>query len=340
MIGDLLADLAALRDRVVDRDTAVLRLGFGARDLEIACADGMAPHIPLDGLPPARGGDAVRLHVLADADVAALRVPAAAPLAPYGALPDSVGTGWVVLRNPDSAKLLALHVDSRTALYHPGDRVPPRDRAEFLRPLLHWLAILEGNVVVHAAGVARDGAAVLLAGTGNAGKSTLARALLSAGYDYLGDNVVEVALGDRAPRVFGVYPTAKVRPGPVLPIPGDWPAPLWDDEAQKDIYFLADSCGAAMAAAASRLAATLILEPEAGALRPVPAGEALLRTAPNTVAQFPFFEQEALRRTGAVLRAAPVAILGRASLDAMVAAVARLPREARTGVPTEAARGR
>lgn len=340
MIGDLLADLAALRDRVVDRDPVTLRVGFGARDLEVACAEGMSSHVPLDGLPPARGGAAVRLHVLADADVAALRVPVTARLAPYGALLDSVGTDWVVLRNPDSAKLLALHPQSRVALYHPGDGVPPRDRAEFLRPLLHWLAILDGNVVVHAGGVARDGAAVLLAGTGNAGKSTLTRALLGVGYDYLGDNVVEVALTAEAPEVFGVYPTAKIRPAPVLPISPDWPAPLWDDEAEKDIYFLAEAFGAPMAARASRLVATLILEPEAGALRTVPAGEALLRTAPNTVAQFPFFEQEVMRRTGAVLRAAPVAVLGRAQLDEMVAVVDGLVREADAAVHPGVAGGR
>lgn len=53
---------------------------------------------------------------------------------------------------------------------------------------------LEGFVSLHAAAVARDGAAVVLAGESGAGKTTLTLGLLDAGWTYLSDDLAPVAV--------------------------------------------------------------------------------------------------------------------------------------------------
>ncbi|MEQ1738154.1 MAG: hypothetical protein ABL886_17340, partial [Rhodoglobus sp.] len=259
--------------------------------------------------------------------------PPEAALAPYGALLDSVGTPWLVLRSPDTGKVLALDTRTREALYFPGDRVPPRDRAEFCRPLLHWLAVLDGNVVVHAGAVGIDGRGVLVAGAGNAGKSTLVRMCLEAGFDFLGDNVVEVESRDGGSVLHAAYPTFKIRRDAAVPVPGHWPRPEWDDEAEKDIYFL-DDAGFASSEPLEH-AATLVLDPTVPATpHPLPAARAFFLIAPNTVAQFPFFEEIVLKRSGAVVATAPTWTAGRMRLDAIPDAVATLAASERHGVGT------
>jgi hypothetical protein len=332
VLSELLGGLDELRDDARARPwEAVGRYRFGARDLAVHAT--RTADLPADALAPWGGGSESRLFVVERADVDRLRFPTDAVLAPYGALVESSSTDWLVLRSPDTGKMLALDRRTRDALYFPGDRVPPRDRAEFCRPLLHWLAVLDGNVVVHAGGVGRAGKGLLVAGAGNAGKSTLTRACLAAGFDYLGDNVVEVELPPAGPaRLHAVYPTFKIRRNPALPIPADWPDPEWDDEAEKDIYFLGG--GSRFAAAPNDHVATLILD-ETGSTAPqaLERAASFFRVAPNTVAQFPFFEETVLKRTGEVVGRAPTFTAGRMPIDTVPDIVAGLLGAARAGVP-------
>jgi hypothetical protein len=262
--------------------------------------------------------------VLAAREVENLPFPDGAVLGPYGALLDSVDTDWLILRNPETRRVLALDTLARTAVYYPGRNVPPRDRAEFCRPLLSWLAILDGNVVVHAGAVASGDRGVLVAGPGNAGKSTLVRACVAAGFDFLGDNVVEVSGG----RLHAVYPTVKVRPGGVIALPNEWPTPEWDDEARKHIAFLADTPGWGLPIDAPKHVATLVLDPEAGnGITSLSRARAFFEVAPNTVAQFPFFEELVLSRTRAVVEAAPTFSAGRLPMATIVDSVTSLIEE-------------
>jgi hypothetical protein len=66
----------------------------------------------------------------------------------------------------------------------------------FTLPLLEMLK-RRGKYGIHAAGFARDGRSVLLPGSSGAGKSTLTLALLRAGYDFLGDDLVLLEPGER-----------------------------------------------------------------------------------------------------------------------------------------------
>jgi hypothetical protein len=310
---------------------------FGARDLLVTAADEAA--LPGSALRP--GGDAssrVELHIIEPLD---LPVTSRDRRGPYDALLDCVGTDWLVLHHPDTGHLLALDRRSRVALLAPGRAFAPRERAEFCRPLLHWLAVLDGHVAVHAGAVAVGDRGILVAGTGNAGKSTLARACLAAGLGFLGDNVVEVAVPESATGpsgtqgrmvMFGVYPTVKVRPGSVVAIPDAWPAAEWDDEAAKHIHFLGETVDLDFRSGATDLVATLVLDENGPAApRVLGTAEAFFRIAPNTVAQFPFFEAEVLSRSGRVAAAAPTYLAGRLPPDRIPDTVAELVRAVTVG---------
>lgn len=319
-VSELVDDLSRAVDRLTsDPSFDSVDVGFGARDLRVHTRGG---DVPIDGLFAAsRAEPAARLYVLEPDDIGDLRFPESRTLAPYGALAETVPTGWRVVHDLDTGRLLALDLERRVALFRPGAAVPPRERAEFCRPLLHWLAILDGNVVVHAAGLARDGRAVLVAGAGNAGKSTLTRVCLEAGFTVLGDNVVEVELG-ASTVIHPTYPTFKIRPRPVVPVPDSWPDPAWDDEAEKDIYFLG---GVLPTSGPATHVATLVLD-ERGPRSPAPLAlsAAAFRVAPNTVAQFPFFEADTLRRTGSVVAARPTFEAGRMDIASIPAVIAGL----------------
>jgi hypothetical protein len=320
----MIAGLSRLRDRLGSRVDATTAYRFGARDLVLHHPADDLDALPRGGLvTTVPGAAAVHLHVLSPVDVDSLSFPDRALMGPYGAIVDSANTPWLVLRSPDTGRMLALDTINRVALYFPGARVPPRDRAEFCRPLLHWLAILDGHVVIHGGGVALDGRGLLVAGAGNAGKSTLTRLCLEAGFQLLGDNVVEVSLGG-APVIYPVYPTFKIRRSLIAPIPTGWPSPEWDDEAEKDIYFLGGGPSTISPGPVTHVA-TLILDPEASPdIVPMSRQRAFFLIAPNTVAQFPFYEETVLKRAGAVLGNAPSFLAGRMPLESITERIAGL----------------
>lgn len=320
----LIGHLEALSDRHPAGAAPASSFRFGARELVVEVADGESNALAPAGLFAADSAwrpvhPSARSICLSAAEFAQIPIPAGVQMAAYGAIIESVGTGWLITHSPKERSFLALNTETRTALYFGGDRIAPRQRAEFCRPLLHWLAILDGNVVVHAGAVARGGRGILIAGAGNAGKTTLTRALLHDGFDFLGDNVVEVGRDVAGvPRLFGAYPTVKVRPRGVLPVPVGWPQPEWDAEAGKDIYFLGGEPPHLSGRSEAPLAALLVLDERLnGGPRPTSRGSAFFKIAPNTVAQFPFFEQEALQRTGAALGFATAFESGRIPLDSV-----------------------
>ena len=72
-----------------------------------------------------------------------------------------------------------------------------------------WLAD-RGTPAIHAGAVARDGRAVIVAGSSGAGKSTVTLSCLAAGFDYLGDDFVVLSSpeGGTPHTVHAVYGTA------------------------------------------------------------------------------------------------------------------------------------
>jgi hypothetical protein len=247
---------------------------------------------------------------------------------PYGSIMRASGMGrftgssfdetWLVTLDIANGRLLALDTLNRIALFSSVTPLAPREIAEFARPLFHWIANVDGNVVIHAGAVALGDKGLLISGTGNAGKTTFVRSCVAAGMQFLGDNVIEVSLRvGMAPRplLWGAYASLKVRPNPLGGLPSEWPAPLWDSEAEKHIYVLPH-----LAAPGNVLdvhhTATLTLERTASAaLMRNSASAAFFSTAPNTVGQFPYFEREVLSRVKEVTAQKPAFVLGHVPYD-------------------------
>jgi len=319
------------RDRAFEARAPVAhRVHFGGRNLSISGPAQALDRVNLHGLWPASERQPeIRLALLSRDDLDTLPDVSGLRRGAYGALLESdLGGGvrpidelspWLVCIEQDRSRLLAYDTEKKLTILWPGSVAPPRELAEFCRPLFHWSAIGDHRVVVHAAGIALNGRAVLIAGAGNAGKTTVVRACLAAGFDYLGDNVVEVSPArprEGLPMAWGAYPTLKVRPGgPVFDNPV-LPQPSWDDEARKNIYFLGGPAGAGFQARPMIHAATLVLsEKGPQAIEPFSKGEAFFSIAPNTVAQFPFYHGETLARLRRVSEQAPTFTAGRLRLS-------------------------
>jgi hypothetical protein len=234
---------------------------------------------------------------------------------PYGSivgLDSSVNDGdstgrWLIAIDPDQGRLLALELNARIALLSSFTDLPPREIAEFGRPLLHWLAILDGNVVIHAGAVSDGGRGLLITGSGNAGKTTFVRACREGGMTFHGDNVIEVSpSGDstRPPHIWGAYKSLKVRVNPVgeLPRVGQ---KSWDDEAKKSIIFLPETEHAPDNESARLVKILTLSRTEGPSFRNISASSAFFATAPNTIAQFPYFEKLVLSRVRETVESVP-----------------------------------
>ena len=295
---------------------------------------------PLDLVagPAAHRTDLTRvgLHYLDDTTVAGLPDPRHLRRGPYGAITawandqgenvrtnlggnvDADSSPWLICLEDDLSAMLAFHVESRQALAFSGTKLAARQVAEFARTLMHWAAVVDGNVLVHAAAVAREGRGLLICGVGTSGKTTLVRQCLAEGWTFLADNVVEYLPADSNALLWSTYATLKLRPDALPVSPAESSTSLWDNEAKKNIHFLTGATRAQFASTPVNLVATLVLQPNGPAQpEPLGPGAGLLAIAPNTVAQFPFFEREVLERVSRITRSAPLFTAGRMPLASM-----------------------
>ncbi|HWA44638.1 MAG TPA: hypothetical protein VHA10_15585 [Hypericibacter adhaerens] len=116
--------------------------------------------------------------------------------------------------------------------------LPAWAQASPFRIPLSWFANRHGQQIVHAAAVAVDGRAALIAGGGGAGKSTTALACALSGMSYLGDDycVIEPA----ARKVHMLYQSAKLLRSSLdmLPAVRPWLANADRVEREKGVMFL------------------------------------------------------------------------------------------------------
>jgi hypothetical protein len=185
----------------------------------------------------------------------------------------------------------------------PSTDVWLRSRPMFTLPLVETLK-RRGLYALHAAGVARDGRALLLPGTSGAGKSTLTVALARASNQVLADDMVFIA-GDR---VHGFPDEADVSDAtarwfPELAAldgrtPEGWP---------KHRVRLEDVFGVPVAMTATPAAIVLpeIADVEVSTLEPVPAEVALVALAPNVLLTEPAAAQQHLDALGELVRRTP-----------------------------------
>jgi hypothetical protein len=162
--------------------------------------------------------------------------------------------------------------------------LPAWARASPFRVVLSWLCNRHGMQIVHGAAVAIDGRAVLLAGTGGAGKSTTALACALAGLDYLGDDycAVEPAAG----KVHMVYRTAKLFKPTLNMIPS---LAAWIDnrdriEEEKGVIFLQpDDVSLVRSAALSAILLPRIGVESSTTFYPATRDEAIKAILPSTI---------------------------------------------------------
>jgi hypothetical protein len=108
--------------------------------------------------------------------------------------------------------LLSLYdADRRRAFVWLRDsrRVPITIAGTPLRVVFQWWADQSHRVLLHAAAVGVEGAAILIAGASGSGKSTTALVALTHGFSYLGDDFVLVEPEPDA-RVHALYNSAKI----------------------------------------------------------------------------------------------------------------------------------
>lgn len=115
-------------------------------------------------------------------------------------------------------------------------------------PLSLW-HLDHGHRVIHGALVSRDGHGALIAGRMGAGKSTVALACLEAGYEFLGDDHVAIAVDGENDLGHGIYGGARLAAADLARFPALEPASLEGAGATagKRLIRLADLPGARFA---------------------------------------------------------------------------------------------
>jgi hypothetical protein len=212
---------------------------------------------------------------------------------------------------PGAALSAFNHVAARGITWLPDAELPYWERGAPLRVVLAWFALRRATLLLHGAAVAERGRAVLLVGSGGAGKTTTALAASSGGMDYLGDDYVFVRL-EPVPSIARAFATAKVdRRGQTLlsevdsafafaqsKFPSDAPAP------DKAVLHLAGT--APLGVAESPVAAIVVprVAPQFG-VRRLSSGEALRVAIPSALFQLPYERPLAFPLVAELMRRTP-----------------------------------
>ena len=302
-----LADLVNQLDRS-ESEVKIEKFAFGSRSLDVLYQSG-AEKIEIEKsltLEKRSNTERIKIFILNSESAERIPIPENVRYGAYDAIAESEKTGWVITLNPVTKALLALETNSLIAIYFPGNEIEPRNLAEIFRPLLHWLSVLKGGFVLHAGGVTMGDKALLIAGPGNSGKTTLTQLCLSEGYGFLGDNVIEVQNVNGEYLAYGVYCTFKLRPEAIkVDVLNTFPTQR-DVESGKTIYFAANHPGNFFDVNPKNVIGILRLDRNGPKTIIVDEkSHAAFNITPNTIGQFPFFEEETLKRTYSTLKTVP-----------------------------------
>jgi hypothetical protein len=195
----------------------------------------------------------------------------------------------------------------RSVVWAPSaGEMPAWWRAVPLRMILEWTLARPGRHVVHAGAVGVGDRGVLLAGSGHAGKSTVAAVCVQAGMAFVGDDYL-LLTGGTPPLVNALYGTARVDRRSLAGLPelarraGDVDG---DEKVLLDLHALHPD------RLPARLSVEAVVLPRFDdgtrtRIVPVTAGTALRALAPSTIFQTPDGGEPALRVIADVLRQVP-----------------------------------
>ena len=303
----VLSDLVDQLDQP-DPNALIDKFVFGSRSLAIRYQFG-AKKLDIDGTLTREfrtHQEYIKLFVLNLESAEQLSPPRNVQYGTYDAIVESEKHGWIITLEPKTKALLALELNTLRVLYFPGNKIEPRNRAELFRPLLHWLSILKGGLVLHAGAVTHGEDALLIAGPGNSGKTTLTQLCLGNGFGFLGDNVVEVQLSSGKYFAYGVYCTFKLRPDAIKIAKLDTFPHEKDYESGKDVYFGANQLGDFFDVKPKNVIGILRLDREGpDSITIDEKSQAAFNITPNTIGQFPYFEEVTMRRTYEAVKMIP-----------------------------------
>lgn len=210
--------------------------------------------------------------------------------------------------------------------------IPGFERAAPARVLLHWWFAAQGAQLVHAAAVALDGEAVLLAGKSGSGKSTTSLNCMQAGFEFLGDDYCLMTM-ETPLSVHSLFGSAKLYPDNL-----DERLPALTREVVNQTELDSSSYDKAVVYPARRMVGPMgtsrpikaILLPEVSgrevtSLDQVSSMQALKALAPSSLLQMPGLNQQALTDLARLVRSCPCYRLALGSdMNAVPAAVRTL----------------
>ncbi len=182
------------------------------------------------------------------------------------------------------------------------------ERAAPLRPLLRWALAGPGRTLVHGGTVGRDGAGLLLAGAGGAGKTSTTLAAVLAGLQTAGDDYVGLDVRSPTPTAHAIYGGAKAAPRTLelLPALGEAVRSAAIGEGEKYEVEIARAWPERWATELALRGLVIPVLTGDGHTRVVPSsgGEGLFALAPSTVSQLPG-DRGSLATMAALARAVP-----------------------------------
>jgi hypothetical protein len=246
------------------------------------CSDGDQ----LENLP-------VKIFELTPQQFDELKLEGTTPLSAYDAIQLGSSNEWKLIFSPGVMAVFTYNSETRNGFFFGLSTASERARGEVFRHLAHWVSIDDGNFLVHAASLTRGTQAVLVAGNAGAGKSSLIIQGLENGYQFQGDNVIEIMKsGENKFYSFGVYRSLKRRLSSSL---GEPPhsSRSFDSAIDKDIFYVENQ---RFADGARQVVKVLYLDPETLDAQQLSSRELFFLLGPNSIGQFPLYEGVLLSR--------------------------------------------
>jgi hypothetical protein len=222
-----------------------------------------------------------------------LKLEGTTPLSAYDAIQLGRSDEWKVIFSPGVRTVFTYNSETRNGFFFGLSAASERARGEVFRHLAHWVSIEDGNFLVHAASLTRGTSAVVVAGNAGAGKSSLIIQGLENGYQFQGDNVIEIMKsGENEFNSFGVYRSLKRRLSSSL---GEPPhsSRSFDSAIDKDIFYVENQ---RFADGARQVVKVLYLDPETVDAQQLSPRELFFLLGPNSIGQFPLYEGVLLSR--------------------------------------------
>jgi hypothetical protein len=298
------ADRPFAASRMVEAGPLTIAIHFADHDLEALFADAFYP-------APASQSASWSLFVLSAAEGEPLPLPGFSADEPEMRLVESAERYCLWMGRHSPSLYVADRPSRRAVCWVAGTgAIKAWERSRPFLPALQAMLDDSPWLAVHAAALALEDRAILFAGLGRAGKTTLSLAGLSAGWRFLGDDYVLVDTREQAPAVAPLFATARLRDDMVARFPnlaGARTAISHDfDERRHELslHQLPE-----LRTGAARLERVLFLERSghpAPDFAPIRRSKVLAAMAANTFVATPGAREPRLRKLTRLLMAAPV----------------------------------